>query len=85
MSTALLAESPKIEATAVYGDLTACAALGVGLSVLDRGRRDGGLRYSRRGSRNFYLGSWLLAWIEAGEIRSGDADQMSPAQDAAGV
>jgi hypothetical protein len=43
------------------------AALTYGLHVpeatLARARREGRLRFSRRGNRVFYRGSWVLDWL----------------------
>jgi hypothetical protein len=63
-------EPTRINADAVYTDVTASMALGISLSALDKGRRDGSLRFSRRAGKVLFLGSWLLQWIEAGEVRA---------------
>jgi hypothetical protein len=41
--------------------------LGVGESTIDKARRSGALRYTRKGSRTLFLGSWVLAWLMAGD------------------
>jgi hypothetical protein len=38
-------------------------------STLRREVREGRLRVSKRGGRYLLLGSWILAWIEAGEVQ----------------
>jgi hypothetical protein len=39
-------------------------------STLRREIRSGRLRVSKRAGRYFFLGSWLLEWIEGGEVRN---------------
>jgi hypothetical protein len=38
-------------------------------TTLRREVREGRLRIAKRGGRYILLGSWILEWIEAGEIR----------------
>jgi hypothetical protein len=52
----------------IYDDTTLCDWLGVSLQVLGRARKSGELRFSRKGSRNLYMGSWVLRWIEEGSV-----------------
>ena len=59
-----------IQRDAVYTAIHAQAALGLKRSTLSREFREGRLRVARRAGRRYILGSWLLAWIEAGsELR----------------
>ena len=38
-------------------------ALGLTHATLARARRDGDLRYARKGQRVLYLGRWVVEWI----------------------
>ncbi len=58
-----MAVATKIDPDGVYDDLGVYDALEIRTSALARARRDGGLRYVRRGGRFLYLGSWLLSWL----------------------
>jgi hypothetical protein len=55
--------------TDVYNLKAATELLGVRQNTLPREIRLRRLRASKRGGRYFILGSWLLQWLEAGEIR----------------
>lgn len=59
-----------IEPTAVYTDGDLVLGLNLTHATLARARRDGGLRYTRKGKRVLYLGRWLLAWLERAEDRN---------------
>jgi hypothetical protein len=50
---------------AVYDDGALYCALGLTAAALARGRREGTLRFVRKGNRTFYLGCWLLNWLSA--------------------
>lgn len=52
-----------IEPDAYYHAGAVALALDVPLSVLDRARRRGELRYVRRGRRVLIRGDWILAWL----------------------
>jgi hypothetical protein len=64
-----------IDPTAIYDDDSATVVLRISSAALAKARRDGSLRYSVRGGRNFYRGDWLLAWIESGEVRKAEMTQ----------
>jgi hypothetical protein len=53
---------------AVYDMPQARAALGLSKGTLSREVRLGRLRVSVRAGKRFFLGSWLLQWIESGEL-----------------
>ncbi len=61
-------EPARIDPTAIYTDDSATISLRMSSSALSKGRKDGSLRYSVRGGNRFYLGAWLLTWIESGEV-----------------
>jgi hypothetical protein len=50
----------KIDPGQVYDDGAVVLALNVSSSTLARARRDGTLRFARKGKRVFYLGEWLI-------------------------
>jgi hypothetical protein len=54
--------------TAVYDLVQARAALGLARGTLRREIRLRRLRVSARGGKRYILGSWLLQWLEAGEL-----------------
>ena len=53
-----------IEPEALYDDGLLRQALGLTDAALANARRAGMLRYTRQGRRTFYLGRWILAWLE---------------------
>src|SRR4051794_17537461 len=57
-----------IHPTAVYTVAAAQEALGLRDSTVRREVREGRLRISKRAGKHYLLGSWLLDWIEAGEV-----------------
>ena len=66
-----------IEPTGVYDDAALVLGLGLTHATLARARRDGRLRFSRKGRRVLYLGQWVLNWLAAdpgGEHRAANTD-----------
>jgi hypothetical protein len=55
-----------IDPTAVYDDSALVLSLDIPSATLARARREGRLRYSRKGRRTYYLGQWVLDWITGG-------------------
>ena len=55
--------------TAVYTGRQLQAALGLRSSTVRREVRMGRLRISKRSGKYLILGSWILDWIEAGELK----------------
>ena len=53
----------RIDPDAYYHAGAIALTLDIPLSVLDRARRRGELRYVRRGRRIFMRGQWVLAWL----------------------
>lgn len=53
-----------IDSEAIYDDDALIVALGVGPQVLKRARQARELRYTRKGQRTLYLGSWVLTWLQ---------------------
>jgi hypothetical protein len=52
-----------IDPNAVYDDGTIVLALDMAPATLVRARREGRLRFSRKGKRTFYLGQWIIDWL----------------------
>jgi hypothetical protein len=50
---------------AIYDQGGVVLALGIPSATLDRARREGALRYTRKGRRVLFLGRWILNWLEA--------------------
>jgi hypothetical protein len=51
---------------AIYDDVWLCNHLGVSFQTLGRARKSGELRFTRKGQRTLYLGSWVLGWLKQG-------------------
>ncbi len=62
---------PVIDPNAVFDLQQARQLLGLAKNTLGREIRLGRLRCSKRAGKCFVLGSWLLEWIQAGEIKRG--------------
>jgi hypothetical protein len=60
--------APVIHPNAVYTMNTLRRALGLRPGSLPRALRRAELRYAKRCGRNFILGSWVLHWLEGGEV-----------------
>ena len=58
----------RIEPNGIYDDGTLVLGLGLTSATLSRARREGRLRFTRKGKRVLYLGRWILEWLE-GEAR----------------
>jgi hypothetical protein len=54
-----------IDPGAVYDDAAIILALDIPSATLTRARREGRLRFTRKGKRTFYLGRWLIDWLTA--------------------
>jgi hypothetical protein len=54
-----------IEPSAVYDDGSLMLALGLSEATLSRARREGQLRFTRKGQRILYLGQWVVDWLAA--------------------
>lgn len=68
MTTAL-----EINVTSIYDDAGLRLGLGVTSSTLARARRDGSLRFVRRGHTNFYTGRAVLDWLTSTEAKEDQA------------
>jgi hypothetical protein len=55
----------RIDPEGIYDGDSLYAELGVSAQALSRSRRDGSLKFARKGSRILYLGRWVLNWIAA--------------------
>jgi hypothetical protein len=56
----------RIDPDQLFDDRSLCLALGVSEGTLARERKEGRLRCTRKGMRNFYFGRWVIDWL-AGE------------------
>ena len=65
-----------IESNGIYDDGTLVLALGLTHATLARARRDGQLRFARKGKRVLYLGQWIIEWLrdEQAETREPSPD-----------
>lgn len=57
-----------IPANAVYSAAEARIVLGLAKASLGREIRLGRLRVAKRCGKYFFMGSWLIEWIEGGEV-----------------
>ena len=55
--------SLKIDPDAFYHAGAIAVALDLSLSTLDRARREGNLRFVRKGQRILIRGQWVLDWL----------------------
>jgi hypothetical protein len=58
-----------IDPHGVYRHSHVKTGMGLAKTTLAREIRQGRLRFAMRGGKVFFLGGWLLAWIQAGEVR----------------
>jgi hypothetical protein len=63
-----MSDVPVIQIHGVYTLRTAAELLSLKSSCLPRECRLGRLKYSKRGGRVLFLGSWLIEWVERGEV-----------------
>ncbi len=61
-----------IDPHAVYDDGAIVLTLDVPSTTLARARRTGRLRYARAGRRIFYLGQWVIDWLQTDANRRGE-------------
>lgn len=66
----------RIDPLEVYDDGSLGMALGLPEGTLARARREGRLRFTKKGNRRYYLGSWVLTWLEE-EQHGEDAMEVS--------
>ena len=64
-------EPAKIDPDAIYHDGQIRLILGLAGATLCRARRDGSLRYSRKGNTTLYRGQWILDWLDDSSKTSG--------------
>ena len=70
-------DAPIIHATQVFTLDALQKCLGLRDGTLTRELRLGRLRSSKRAGRRWVLGSWVLAWIRAGESRRAPAEELA--------
>jgi len=58
-----MANSLQIDPGSIYDEGAVSLALDIPLSTLERARREGRLRFTRKGRRVFFVGRWLLEWF----------------------
>lgn len=60
-----MANTLPLDPNTIYDEGAVSLALDIPLSTLDRARREGRLRFTRKGRRIFFRGQWLIDWFEA--------------------
>jgi hypothetical protein len=60
----MTSEPITIQPEAFYDDWTLSEALGLPLGTIAAARRTGALRYTQKGKRTLYRGSWVLTWLD---------------------
>ena len=61
----------RIEPGAFYEAPAVRHLLGISSAALSRAQRTGALRATKRGTRTFFKGEWILAWLESAAARQG--------------
>lgn len=72
-----MANSLMVNRDGIYDLGTVCLALDIRQSTLNRARREGRLKYAREGNRIFFLGKWLIEWLEKDCCRNNDSARVS--------
>lgn len=67
------AQQPILHPTAAYSTEQLRQLLGLAESTLRAEKRAGRIKWARRAGRDFYLGQWVLDWIEGGVAPSAAA------------
>jgi len=75
----LMLHPVSINPNAIYDDGSLRQALGLTDATLAAARRNSSLRFTRQGKRTFYLGQWVLDWLET------TAKELSEARHTAGA
>jgi hypothetical protein len=57
-----------IDPDGLYDDMALYEGAELKPSTLARARREGRLKYTRRGDRILYFGSWVLDWLRADSV-----------------
>jgi hypothetical protein len=63
-------ESIRIDPEAIYDDLALYQTLGISAQTLARARRFRELRYTRKGQRILYVGTWVMDWLKSDAERT---------------
>lgn len=53
----------QIVPTAFYDDSTLVRQMGLTYGAIDRARKSGELRFTKRGGRTLFLGAWVQSWL----------------------
>lgn len=65
-----MGEPYEINPQGLYTDAALFEGLGLRRNSLEKARRSGALRFTRRGGRILYLGQWIQDWITGAEEAS---------------
>lgn len=60
-----------IQNDALYDERALCKALGLKPTSLERARKSGALRFTRRGGNVLFLGAWVKDWLLDDESTAG--------------
>jgi hypothetical protein len=60
-----------IQPEALYDAAALRHLLGLAEGTLVKGRREENLRHVTKGTRTFYMGAWVLEWLERGGVSRG--------------
>jgi hypothetical protein len=72
-------EPVKIDPDAIYDENAVCLTLGFTYATLKRARQSEGLRHTRKGHRNLYLGQWVIDWLSGNQSLAGASDMVKVA------
>jgi hypothetical protein len=62
----------KIEPEAIFDDTALTLTFGVTPTAIAKARRNGTLRYTRKGRRVLYFGRWVIEWLGKAEEEQAD-------------
>ncbi len=67
-----------IHCDAFYDDWTLSEALGLPLGTIVAARRTGALRFTQKGKRTLYKGSWVVDWLDSSAVQAAEGGRSRP-------
>ena len=67
-----------IQTDAFYDDWVLSEALGLPLGTIVTARRTGALRFTQKGKRTLYKGSWVVDWLDSSAIQLAVGGRVGP-------
>ncbi len=63
---------------AFYDDWSLSEALELPLGTIVAARRAGDLRFTRKGKRTLYKGSWVVSWLDSSSSQTAESGKTRP-------